>query len=378
MVKNMKRRKLLALLLAIAMVFVFTACTSDGNAPAEEPPAQQEEGTAADDTAATESDEEIVIGYFALTMVSQWLQNVNKALTDLGKEKGFKVVNADADFDGEKQMSQLDTQINAGLDGAVVFIADEGMGTAVAEKCQQAGVPLIGESLRVADADNNLLAPVVELDAHAVGSNGAEWLIENIKEEGFNPDDFSKTGYIALTNSNQVSTTIRIEGFEDTFFGEYKDFPDANKFVSDVAAEATSSDDTDATFKLVSAILGAHPDIENWIMFSGYDDLAIGACRADEQAKLQDKTCLIDCGGERGIPEWEAGNAPEWRACVYYNAMEFAEPIVDAMLAMIKDGKSAEDVFADQKEDGQKFASYKISGTVVTPETYKDIYLPGY
>ena len=371
---NRKIRSIAAVLLVIVMVFTMVACSS--TAPATGGSSNDTGGSSTPAVEATD-DEELVFAYFALTMVSQWLQNIDKALNEIGAERGFRVINADANFDAETQLSQMDTLITGGLDGAVVFMADEGAGPAVAAKMQASGVPFIGETLRIQDENHNLLAPVVELDAYGVGKTGADWLIENCDEQGLDSSDFSKTGYISLTNSAQESALLRGTGFDETFFGAMKDFPDANKFTSDVASEATSADDTDATYKLVSAIVGAQPSIEKWLIFSAYDDLAVGACRAIEAAGKENDTVLIDIGGERGIPEWKAGNAPEWKACVYFSAMDFAIPLVDAIFEM-RAGTDPKNIFPDLKEAGQEYSSYKITGTVVTPDTYEGIYLEGY
>ena len=72
------------------------------------------------------------------------------------------------------------------------------------------------------------------------------------------------------------------------------------------------------------------------------DSYAMGAARAIEAAGVQDNTIMVSAGGELAIKEWDNGAASEWKATCYYDAMDFAEYMVEGMLEIKRGGKTAE------------------------------------
>ncbi|MDR3225140.1 MAG: substrate-binding domain-containing protein [Clostridiales Family XIII bacterium] len=372
------------LIVAVAMILAFTlaACSAGGGGESTsgETAASTSTETSGEgsETSAAAGDGDLTFAYFAISMSNQWLQMIQKAMEEIGKEKGFTVVNADADYDAEKQLSQMDQLITQGIDGAAVFIANEGMGQAVADKAAQAKLPIVGETLKIWNGEQHLLAPVVDLDGNACGQKSAQWLVDNYESLGYDVSDFSETGYIAVTDATYENNATRVTGFEEIFFKAFPGFPDSNKFVSDGAAEANGADDADKAYKQCSAILSANPKIKKWVLFGAVDDYALGAIRAVEAAGFDgENATLVSCGGERAVPEWKEGRTDVWKSCVYYSAMDFAVPICDALIEMAN-GTPATDVFTDKIEEGQEYGDFKISGTVVTPETYEEYYLEGY
>jgi L-arabinose transport system substrate-binding protein len=261
-------------------------------------------------------------------------------------------------------------------------MVDAGLSEAVYERFSAAGVPVAFETLPIVDAEGKLLAPGVVLDTIQVGKNAAEWYIENLSDLGYDDTDWSTTGLLFGTNSIFVPTLERIDGFREVWDVKYPDFPAENIFVGDVAAEPTTGDDADALYNQSSAILAANPQIEKWICFAAVDDYAVGIARALEAANLTDKAVLVSSGGERAIPEWEndPASADYWVAESYFNAMQYAVHVVDALLDMVQNGTDPKDVLPDYKEAGNDYAMVAVAGDVVTPEDYKEYpdYLPGY
>jgi L-arabinose transport system substrate-binding protein len=142
--------------------------------------------------------------------------------------------------------------------------------------------------------------------------------------------------------------------------------------MADVAAETTSTDETEAAYKSVGAVISTHPEIGAWIMMSSTDHLAQGAARAVEAADVEKKTILTSAGGELAVKEWANNAAPCWKATCYYSAKDFVGPMVEGMLAICREGEKPEDIFPEFKGPGQKYAVVKISGNMVTPATYKN------
>lgn len=390
-------KKALALALALLMcTFLFAACSAttdstgtsssssssssessddasgDSSASAEEPSAASSSGSSSPGDGEFPALEGKKLAYFAITMSNIWLQNMQEYFDGAADAGGFEVLNADADFSAETQLSQIDTLINDGLDGAVVFVADEGSGQAVVDKFEAAGIPVIGESLRLQDADGNPVAPLVELDAAGVGANCAKWMAEHYKDYDLDWSDMNSVGVILDTRSTYQSDVMRSDGFQEALLKALPEIPEANYYTADCAAEANASDDAEASYSQVTSVLTAHPEIKAWILFGSVDDYALGASRAVEAAGMEDKVIITSCGGERAIIEWENSDSPCWVSTCYYDAGDFGVKTLSGLNEMIG-GTPADELWPEYIEPGQKYAVYRISGTMATPDTIAEI-----
>ena len=309
--------------------------------------------------------------YFASSMTVEWEQEVTAALKKLGAENNFELLSGDANRNIDTQLSQIDTAINQRIDGAVLFVVDEKGASAAVDKLNQAKIPVIGESMKLRDGNGNNIAPYVELDAHRVGAECADWVAQNYKSCGADFSDLSKVGFIANTNSKYQTDVQRTDGFRDEFVKAFPGLPKSNLFTADCAAEATGNDNTEASYKQVSAVVSANPNIKWWVIMGAVDNYAMGACRAVEAAGLVDHTILVSAGGELAVKEWANGTGKAWRAVCYYDAMDFANKIVDGMMSILRDGKSSTDIYPESKTTGQKYAAFEISGNMCTAKDYK-------
>jgi ABC-type sugar transport system substrate-binding protein len=382
------KKRIIAISLCLLMVFVFAACKDKGDS-ADTPPANdsssEETGDDAADPGADTGDapaddgEKLKIAYFGGGMQATWLQNILKAMTELGEENGFEVINADAEWDGDKMLSQIDTLLDQGIDGASIFLVDASLGPAVYERFAAADVPLAFDTMEIM-VDGKYAAPGVISDVIGMGRIPAEWVIENVDDIGLNSSDWSKTGLMLGTNSIFPPTDDRAIEFRRVFTEAFPDFPEENIFLNDVAADPNRPDDTEGSFNQAMANFTANPQIEQWLVYASVDDYGVGIARAIEANNLQSKAKLISCGGERAMPEWISNPSVNeyWIAELYFNAMEYAEYVVEALMGMIKEGKDAKDVLTDFKSEGEEYGVVEITGRMVTPDTYEEYYLPGY
>jgi ABC-type sugar transport system substrate-binding protein len=380
------KKRVLAILLCLAMVFVLAACGSKGDTP-EANGSSGGEAAASADSSGNAGDEELQIAYFGGGMQATWLQNILKALTELGAEHGYKVINADAEWDGDKMLSQID-QLMDQIDGASIFLVDAGLGPAVAEKFAASGKPLAFETMPVMDADGKFASPGVLSDVVAMGRIPAEWTIEKIEDIGFDPTDFSKVGLMLGTNGIFAPTDDRAQEYKRVFVEAFPDFPQENIFTCDVSADPNRPDDTEGSYNMAMTIFTANPQIEEWLVYASVDDYAVGIARAIESNDLQSKAKLISCGGERAMPEWIDNPAVNeyWIAELYFNAMQYARYVDEALMQMIRDGKAPNEVLTDFIAPGEEYGVAFIAGDMVTPNgeydtvKYTDFpdYLPGY
>lgn len=317
---------------------------------------------------AEESD--VVIALVMKSLASEWNQNIQASLERLGEEKGFSVMTLDADGDSQKQLDQMNNAILANVDGIFMHIADEGIASAVTEMANDAGIPMIGESLPLKDANGNWLAPCVVLDAAGCGTVAADWVAENWETTEVDLSIPEETGVIMITNTLTENAVLRSDGATEELKNKMPDIPDSNYFTADISA--SSSDYIEGGYSETGAVLAAHPEMKGWIIIGVQDDYALGACRAIEENGCADKAILVSMGGEQAIPEWEGGTTKPWYATVYYTAMDFTEIVVDGLLSVINGECSLEEVYADNITEGQTYGTQTVSGRAITYENYKD------
>ncbi len=374
-------KKVLSFMIVMVLVLALVAgcsnsaatVTASESAPASSDAASAEAPTdAAEEPSAAEAggEDQITIGYLAKNMSIQWIQNMETATEELSKQYGFKFVVADAESSAEKQITQMQTFINDGVDGLFMLIADVGTAPALAKTASEAGVPLIGDSLRLTDDQGKLVAPAVELYSYECGHMAGEWIAQNYKSIGFDFGDFSKVAFCTIDNSTQPNAGDRCEGAETAWIEAFPDFPKEQMIRADVAAD--SGQGADAAFNQISSIVTANPQYKTWIIVPAVEDYGVGAARAIEGAGLEDSTIIVGIGGERAVEEWEGGLTKCWYASVYYEAKDCASLIVQGLLDVIQNGKDLKDLYPEFKEDGQDYAAAKFTGRMVTPDNYKE------
>jgi L-arabinose transport system substrate-binding protein len=312
--------------------------------------------------------------YITVAMTMEWFQQVEEALKEEGKLYNFEVLTADANNNIETQLSQIDGAIVQNIDGAFLFVVDEGQASAAVAKFNAAGIPVIGESAKLEDGAGNALAPYVELDAEGVGSKCGQWVVDNWKSTGVDISNLATVGVIGITNSRIRTDTTRTQSFIDALKKDFPNLPDSNIYWADTLASNDGNDPVDAAYRQVSAIIGTHSEKTAWIIFGAMDNYGQGAVRAVEQAGagVEEQTILVSSGGEVAVREWANNAAPAWRATCYYNARDFAKPMVEGMLAICRDGKKATDIYPEFKQPGQQYGVVKISGDMCTSATYKN------
>lgn len=370
----MKSGKILSMILCIILCLSLVSCgnkDSDSDSGSKDAVVTSgSEEQAASKSTDVKEDKDITIALMMKSLASEWNQNIETALEDLGEEFGFKVLTFDADGDSATQLNQMNDAVNQGVDGFFMHIADEGIGSAAAEIAAEAGIPMIGESLPVKDGDGNWLIPCVVLNAAGCGTVAVDWIADNWEKTGVDLSVQEETGVILVTNTLTENAVLRHEGAMDELKIKFPDIPEKNYYIADISA--SSSDYIEGGYTETGAILAANPGVESWIVIGVQDDYALGACRAIEEAGMDESTILASMGGEQAIPEWRAGTTKPWHTCVYYTAMDFTKPVVEGLLSVIEGDSSLEDVFSDNIAEGQTYGIQTISGRAITYEDYED------
>ena len=166
------------------------------------------------DGGSTEDEQLIVVGVSQLGSESVWrTANTASIQETFTRENGYLLIFDNARQKQENQIKAIRSFISQQVDYIVFSPIAESGWDVVLEEAKEAGIPVIGETLRLQDGDGNNIAPYVELSSFDVGKNCGTWVVENWESTGVDLSDLSKVGVIQNTNSVYQADLERIDGF---------------------------------------------------------------------------------------------------------------------------------------------------------------------
>ncbi|MGB4407687.1 MAG: sugar ABC transporter substrate-binding protein [Sphaerochaeta sp.] len=105
----------------------------------------------------------------------------------MGAEKdGNRVIVLNSDYDVSKEVANIDSMINQGVDALCIFSFNENGAKIAAEKCAKAGIPMVATDscATVLDAKADVVA-AIDFDWIEMGNAYADWMAENHPGENF-------------------------------------------------------------------------------------------------------------------------------------------------------------------------------------------------
>ena len=333
------------LLLAVLVISVIGAlCFAGGT---KEPPAQKK----------------IVLAYVCKVLDNPWFQATTSAFKAKALELGAsEVLLLDSKMDPELAMSQVDTLISQKISGLVINLPDEKLSRAVVDKCKAAGIPIIGTDDPLVE-NGKRIAPSLELDSYDAGAVMGDWLAKYVKENNLakNLDD---TMYINLAGLQIASFVQRTKGANEAW----------SKFLPDYPADKMITADTTTVlpeegYKTMSANIVAHPNVKTWFVTTVNDEVAIGAVRALEQAKLDRTSYVAGLGGYLAKNEFKK-DFTCLVASSHISAVIDGETNAQAMMDYLQKGK---EIFGDKKKAGQEYGIFYMPSLVVTKDNYRKV-----
>jgi len=248
----MKVRKIAAFgLMAVLTVALFAGCSQP--APAAEAPKEEKKVTKK-------------YALFMSHMSNAFTIELSDAVKAQAKAQGVEVTVNDAGKDAAKQISQIETTINQGIDGIIIEpVSVDGIVPAVKE-ARDAKIPVVIVNQQISDPSAaSAYVGVANKDGGAMEMKKAV-------------EDLGGKGNVAfllgpMGSDGQIG---RSEG--------YKSIVDANPGVK-VVFESTANWTTDEALKLSENWLQAGKDIK--AIVAQNDGMALGALKAVEDAKMQ-------------------------------------------------------------------------------------------
>jgi len=208
MKKYRKISILISLLAVFALLLAACAPAAEEAAPAEEEAAPAEEEAAPAEEEAAE-EKTYVIGYGAPEL-SGGQGQIRQGLLDYAAEKGWEVIDVNADQDAETQANQMENFISQGVDAIVTVPVDSQAICASVAKAKEAGIPFYTIDRAPIGCEINM---TVQSDNYLAGVQAAEEMVKLLTEKYGEP----KGVVLELQGDlGQNVAQLRGGGFNDT------------------------------------------------------------------------------------------------------------------------------------------------------------------
>ena len=249
-----------------------------------------------------------------------------------------KILVSTAATSGE-QVDRVENLLVQGIDALVILPSEPAPLTPICEKAVQQGVKLVV-------VDRNLAKPVQDLlvagDNPGFGRAGGEVIAQALGGQG---------AIVVMEGIPCDVNTQRIEAFKAVV----AQHPGLTILESGAAEWSTEKG-----LKLMENFLQKHPAID--AVWTGDDDVSVGALKAYEESKRTDVKILVGGGGSKAIVKRILDGDPLVQATVTYPPAMIATGAREAV-KIVKDAVPASKQIV-------------VPAEVVTPENAKDFYYP--
>ncbi|MBX7259044.1 MAG: substrate-binding domain-containing protein [Candidatus Hydrogenedentes bacterium] len=218
-----------------------------------------------------------VIGASLLTQRHQFYRDLVAALEEEAPKHGLTLRIQYAEFDGQKQINQIETFVRQKVDAIIVSPKDSaGISPAVSD-ARAKGIPVFTADIAAQNAD---VVCHIASDNVQGGRIIGEYLAKILNGKG----------KVAIIDNPEVtSVQDRTKGFDEAL----AKYPEMS-----VVQRAPGAGVRDKALTAAQSVLQANPDLS--AIFGINDDSALGALAAVESAGLQDKIVIV---GYDGTPE---------------------------------------------------------------------------
>jgi ribose transport system substrate-binding protein len=310
------RRLLIAMAAAALLVLGAAACSDD-----------DDEGSGSADTAAQESGSPASQGDGGpVSIVASvpptdhgWLGAISKnaqEAADQYDDVDFRLLEA---ADSDSQAQQIEQVISDKPDALVVLPQDGEALTPVAQKAENAGIPVINVD-RLFSAPDAATATILG-DNYQIGVSAADYIAEELNCQG-NVVEVQGLAGISVTEE-------RTKGFADEL---KKVCPDGG---IDIVAQQPGDFNPDTGLKVMENILQAEDQID--AVYTHDDDMAQGVVQAIRNAGRDDEMFLTGVGGSQDAME-QIKEGGLYRATFLYNPSMAASAVNMARLIALGEG----------------------------------------
>ena len=215
----------------------------------------------------------------------------------------------------------------------------------------------------------------VGFDYYGAGVLCAEKLVE-WKEENYPDVPWSEFGFMSYTLTVSPPLHERCLGAKDVFLG-LEGVTEDQYFEVDVASYGLT---LQGAIDGATPVLSTNDQYKYWLIFGLIDDLAMGAASVVEQMGMTD-TCCTNCIGGPGLQtQLDAGQQNCFRYAYATPNLLYAEPILGALYAF-KMGWATPDTIwpswvkaSDHGGEGHSYANLLLPSYWIDADNYKQFY----
>jgi ribose transport system substrate-binding protein len=184
----LKKRVVLLTAIVLCCMFVFAACQSatpaGSSSQAQEPSKTADDSSAAPATSAEPAKAEKMVYGYVTPGPDTWYKKDVEGFQYAANLAGAEVVVLNSDYDVEKEIANIDSLINQGVDGLCMFTFNESGANIAAQKCKEASIPcvVVGNCGVVIDLGHEVVA-TIDFDWKAMGVDWAEYIAKNFPGE---------------------------------------------------------------------------------------------------------------------------------------------------------------------------------------------------
>jgi len=265
-------KKLIALFLAVAMLFTMIGCTS-GNDSSDKDTAGTEttdNGTTQDNDNADDTTlpSDMRIAYAAVTTsLAPWVIAMYNNMVEMCDANGWELTSYDGNGDVNTQTEQIDNIIaNGDVDLVVLFPVDSEVGVGYVEDLNAAGIPVITMGSDVTEEGQSGVLCYVGPNQKDLVSYGANYIMDNLGTE-------EELNYVVLSGFEGQFDYVQREAAVNEFFADMPYNQLAVKYCG--AGRDTALEET-------ATLLTTYDDID--FIFALSDEFALGAIQAIEEA----------------------------------------------------------------------------------------------
>lgn len=307
-------KKIIALVLCVLLVFSLTACaqkaeetpstdTPATDTPATETPAADEP---ADEAPAADEDKTVTVGLCNINEKGVFGKLVKYGFENACKERGWNLLYADNNSDGQTAVSNAETMALQSPDFVVDMNVDASVGQTIMDIFNNAGIPVLAVDIALPGA------PFFGIDSAQLGYFNGETAAQYIKDNYDGAVDYVVL-MTQIASGDEVQKRVRacVDALDDNGIGYTE------------VVELEGENDAGKSQQRFADFLTGHPDAESVVVFTINENSAQGvyaaACTADREWDI--RIFSANCGSQFVEPMYASEGNQSW-VCTISNFTE--------------------------------------------------------